>query len=340
MSDLNRPYHGAVHDHTAGPSNDSTEKRHILDYGQSLPGKPVLYTQKDVDAAKKFESDAETLLGKLEIDHKPGVSRADIIAAEGKKHVSPQYQKILHVLNNMEPGVQDAWQVPDHRKHLAEHAQATFYIEAAELLVKNGQKKWASDLIAQAGTLNGKAGAELRADSEKQYQVYFHQVGATPAKLAELKEQTKRVELALNVLPQSEKAAENLLKKLDPLGRGLTNSQIENFARGPANNKLTWTERTLLQAVADFQKDSPVSGKVPVKDIAEDIRIWAISQSRSDDNSAAKLFFRATEGYKGNAEDIRDRATFNREMDSKNHSQLTADARSYQYHSVPQLGIE
>jgi len=334
MSDITR-HPGADHEQQQGPSNDAAVKRSILDFPEAVAGNPKLYTQKDIDAAKKMASDAEKMLGQLDIDHKPGVSRSEIISAESKQNVSAHDMRIYGALNNIEPGVQDAWQVPDHRKHLMDHARAQFYRDAAQVLARNGEKNWAAGLTGEAARLDGPASIELKKDRTRQDQVYFHQGEVTPEKLEFLKEAIKRVDLAAHVLPQADKVAQNLLKKLDPSGHGLTNDQIAKLAQAPDNKNLTFEEKTILKGLADFEIFTPRNSLVPAKEMAREIRYWASNESRADSNNNEKLFFQAMEGYSGNGLDIRSDKRFNREMDSKDMSQLHADQDSFQYHSIP-----
>ena len=101
------------------------------------------YTVKDVKMVNQLTEDANKMLGTLEIDHKPGISRNEIIKAESNKKLSSRDGKVLDGMLNLEPSIQEAWQVPDHRKHLMELSESNFYHSAA-LTMQKHDRDWAA----------------------------------------------------------------------------------------------------------------------------------------------------------------------------------------------------
>jgi hypothetical protein len=311
------------------------------------------YKETEVEEARQVVTKGETLLSSPTIHDSKGISRDDLRAAEGRGKVTQKDHMSFAALNCLEPGVQESWQVPQHRAHLKDRSDAEFYKNCAQLLLKGGDKEWAGELTSEAKKVDARADKELSQDSIKQSQVFFGTRAIDAAKLEQLKEAGDRVHLALNILPNVDKRAVELLKAIDPKGYGVSNAELEQIIKNPPAS-LSAEDRVLLKAVAtinekgqekslDLDPGSKIGsgpGQRPVIVIGKAtmsaaLKVWAQGEVRNDELNPEKLFYSAVEGYNGRSLDIRKQDKFVEAMQSKDASQLQADRRARDYNRVP-----
>lgn len=295
--------------------HDVAAAEHISQQNQT---RVVLYSQKDVDNAKQFVDVASKMLGKLEIDHRPGICRDEILKAAANRHLSLTESKVLDGLANIEPNVQTAWQVPNHRAHLKAWYDTDFG--------KNPEKKKEAELAQR----------ELANDRKLQTDIYFSRGDVTPEQLKELKSEIGRVQVAMHLLKSPEAEAGRLLKKFDRDGKGLSVADVDAALK---SGHLSDSERLFLGAAAARQKANqddlrPIMDNDPVPSAAQldraatlkadalagALKDWAVSETRADKYNKEHLFFAAIEGYNGHGIGIKSRERFNNEMAAKDGS--------------------
>jgi len=318
-----------IHHQAEKQDDDQTDKGQTV--SQQNQEKVFYYSQKDVDNARQMVEAASKMLGKLDIDGKPGVSRDEILKAAGNKHLSEKDGRVLDALANIEPNVQTAWQVPGHRAHLKMSSEAEFERNAAKLLRKR-DSDWADDLDKDAAKLEAQSKKDLQTDRRLQTDIYFGKNDINPAKLNELKEQINRVDVAMHVMKDPKGTAEQLIKKFDRQGDGLSLTDVQAALKNPS---LSTTDRLLLTAASATE----ANGAHPTYkfvDLENSLKAWAQGETRSDKHNKEQLFFAAIEGYNGNGIGIKSRERFNLEMDVKDSSQLGAyDRANNDYRSIP-----
>lgn len=345
MTDFSQHRESGSIKHSGG---ESAVQKADLDYSrimQSSHQDIPRYTAKDVKTVNQMADDATKMLGTLEIDHKPGVSRNELIKAEGNKKLSNHDGKVLDGMLNLEPSIQEAWQVPDHRKHLMELSEARFYHSAASTMLKH-DAEWASRLEKQAVRMGAEANRDLQADRKAQVDVYFNQGAMTPDKLAHVKEEAQRVTVALQVFSHVDKTASDLLGKLHKgVGGSLTTGDVDAALK---DKHLSAADRVVLTAVSKYQYEVGGSNTDSARNIggasdstlnrkqlSEVIFDWANAETRADGKGSEALFFRSLEGYNGNGLKITANDRLNRELDAKNSSQLIEDGRNNNFRSIP-----
>jgi hypothetical protein len=323
---------------------------------------PTLYSAADIKAAKNFASDAEKLLGKLDIDHKPGLSRQEISQAGSARHLSTHDKQVLAGLNNLTPSVQEAWQVPGHRAHLRDAAQAADYRWEAD-----GRKKYDPDYAArlnkEAAKIEAKSNPQLKSDGQKQVDVYFNGGAVTEQKLSALKQEVTRVEVARQVVSHPVDAATRLLEKLH-CGKTLSAEVVakalsdtgSSGAHSPLS-KCSPSDKILLNAISaaqlrlknDVLLDAEFSGKkadgsalekattLNAVQLADVLKKWAVGETRADHGNHEQLFFHAIEGYQGRGLVIKNEKELRAALEIKNAEQFNLDLRVFQNTHPPLL---
>jgi hypothetical protein len=300
---------------------------------------PEQYNQKDVAAAQQFVRDAEKLLGKMDIDHKPGISRADIVAAEGKKNLSELDKKAYLGLANMEPNLQTAWEVPFHRAHLEEQTGGEWRHSIAKLERKGGDGDLADRYDRWADQFDRAAKNDLAADQPKQAKIYFDTAAIKRDTLNKLQDQIDRVEVAVKVLPVVQRKAAELLHQVDPSGHGVTAGDLQKFivkhssAKTDGPDQLSIEDSTLLHVLAHYGRET--GRKINSTEAAEALRTWAVGETRTDKYNTEHLFFCAIEGYNGHGQDVRTSDVFRGKMNDKDTSQLIPDRQANNHRSIP-----
>ncbi|MBU6452789.1 MAG: hypothetical protein KGS72_13465 [Cyanobacteria bacterium REEB67] len=343
-----------------------TELRHHAQSGQdnqaqheALAGTPALYSVVDIKAAREFTADAEKLLGKLDIDHKPGLARQEILQAENSRHLSAHDKQVLAGLNNLTPSVQEAWQVPGHRAHLRDAAQAADYRWEAD-----GRKKYDADYAArlnkEAAKIETKSNRQLKIDGQKQVDAYFNGGAVTEQKLSALKQEVARVEVARHVVFHPADAAAKLLERLHcgkTLSAEVVAKNLSDSGSHGTLSKCSPADKVLLSAISaaqlrlknDALLDGEFSGKKPdshalekattlnAVQLADVIKKWAIGEARADHGNHEQLFFHAIEGYQGRGLVIKSEKELRSALEIKNAEQFNLDLRVFQNTHPPLL---
>jgi|GEM_PF-5032407 len=328
MTDKLQQQADAKDQHQAQAHDDGDKQGQSL--SQQNQEKVFYYSQKDVDNAKQMVARAGQMLGKLEIDGQPGVCRDEVLKAASGKNVSIKDGHVYDALANIEPNVQTAWQVPNHRAHLKMSSEGDFEHSAAKSLRKV-DRDWSEALDKDATKLDKQSSKDLAADRLLQTDIYFKRGEVTPAKLAELKEQIGRVELAMHVMKNPRETVEQLIKKFDKEGDGLSLTDVQGALK---SEKLSASERQLLTVISNTEATAN-QPTYKFTDMQSVLTTWAQGETRSDKHNKEQLFFAAIEGYNGNGIGIKSRERFNTEMGAKDGSQLGDYQRANSFRSIP-----
>jgi hypothetical protein len=282
------------------------------------------YSETDVNDVRHFVDDATKLLDKLHLDLRSGISRNTLTKAETNKNLSKHDLQVLDGLLALEPSIQDAWQVPNHRQHLQAISEAKF-----------------EHAFDRKFTVSRADAAKLNSDRAKQTAVYFGRADVNPATFAELKSQAAHVEAAL-LFVEGTHNADVMLQKFQHQSRdGFTSQEIQAAL---SSTKATDIDKVMLHAMNDYLKsvqiDDPNQSAAARRllnrdEIAASLSEWAVKEVKPGRENPETLFVSEIEGYSGGGLKNIKRDRFNREMDYKDAGQLEDYDRSHNFKSFP-----